>query len=59
IIDKVNGNTANVTKNPNIQGIRTLLKEFRESPLPVSFALPWEKRLSTAFMKRVDALCRS
>lgn len=59
IIGKVNGNVANVTKNPNIQGIRTLLKEFRESPLPIGFALQWEKRLSNAFMKRADALCRS
>jgi ribonuclease HI len=58
IIDKVNGSVANVTRNPNIQGIRTMLKEFRESPLPVSFAIRWEKRISNAFMKRVDALCR-
>jgi ribonuclease HI len=59
IIDKVNGNAANVTKNPNIEGIRTILREFRESPAPVSFTLKWEKRVSNPFMKRVDALCRS
>ncbi|MDR2471799.1 MAG: hypothetical protein LBD09_06810 [Treponema sp.] len=57
IIDKVNGNAANVTRNPNIQGIRTILREFRESPLPESFAIRWEKRISNPFMKRVDALC--
>jgi len=58
IIAKVNGNVANVTKNPNIKGIQTLLKKFKESPLPISFALKWEKRLSNEFMKRADALCR-
>ena len=58
IIAKVNGNAVNVTKNPNIPGIQTMLKEFKESPLPVSFAIKWEKRLSNAFMKRADALCR-
>ena len=58
IIAKVNGNVANASKNPNIPGIQTLLKEFNESPLPISFAIKWEKRLSNAFMKRADALCR-
>jgi len=58
IIAKVNGNVANVTKNPNIRGIQTLLKEFKESPLPVSFSIKWEKRISNEFMKRADALCR-
>ena len=58
IIAKVNGNAANVTKNPNIRGIQTLLKEFKESQLPVSLAIKWEKRLSNEFMKRVDLLCR-
>jgi len=58
IIAKVNGNVANVTKNPNIKGIQTLLKEFKESHLPVSFSLKWEKRISNDFMKRADALCR-
>jgi ribonuclease HI len=59
IIAKVNGNVANATRNPNIRGIQTLLKEFKESPLPVSFSIKWEKRLSNDFMKRVDALCRA
>jgi ribonuclease HI len=58
IIGKVNGNVVNVTKNPNIRGIQTLLKEFKESPLPVSFSIKWEKRISNEFMKRADALCR-
>ena len=58
IIAKVNGNVANVTKNPNIRGIQTLLKEFKESPLPVSFSIKWEKRLSNKFMKHADELCR-
>ncbi|MDR0290452.1 MAG: hypothetical protein LBI06_05915 [Treponema sp.] len=58
IIAKVNGNVANVTKNPNIRGIQTILKEFKESPLPVSFAIKWEKRLSNEFMRRADFLCR-
>ena len=58
IIDKVNGNVANITGNPNIQGIRTMLREFRESPLPISFAIRWEKRISNPFMKRVDELCK-
>ena len=58
IIAKVNGNVANVTKNPNIPGIQTLLKEFKESHKPISFSIKWEKRLSNAYMKRVDALCR-
>jgi len=58
IIAKVKGNVVNVTKNPNIKGIQTLLKEFKQSHLPISFALKWEKRLSNEFMKRADALCR-
>jgi len=59
IIAKVNGNAVNVTKNPNIRGIQTLLKEFKESQSPVSFSIKWEKRLSNEFMKRVDMLCRN
>ena len=58
IIEKVNNNVANVTKNPNIRGIQTLLKEFKESQKPVSFTIKWEKRLSNEFMKRADSLCR-
>jgi len=58
IIAKINGAVANVTKNPNIRGIQTLLKEFKDSPLPVSFSIKWEKRISNTFMKRVDALCK-
>ena len=58
IIAKVNGNAANVTKNPNIRGIQSLLNEFKDSLLPVSFSIRWEKRLSNEFMKRADALCR-
>ena len=57
IIAKVNGNTANVTRNPNINGIKKMLKEFAESQAPVSFSIKWEKRLSNEFMKRVDFLC--
>jgi ribonuclease HI len=59
IIAKVNGSVANATGNPNIKGIQTILKEFKESPLPVSFAIKWEKRISNEFMKRVDFLCKS
>ena len=58
MIAKINGNVANVTRNPNIRGIQTLLKEFKESQLPVSFSIKWEKRLSNKFMKRVDELCK-
>jgi len=57
IIAKVNGNMTNVTRNPNINGIRKILKEFKESQAPVSFSIKWEKRLSNEFMKRVDFLC--
>jgi ribonuclease HI len=57
IIAKINGNTANATRNPNINGIKKILKEFYESPAPVSFSIKWEKRLSNEFMKRVDFLC--
>ena len=57
IIAKVNGNVANATKNPNIRGIQSILKEFKESQLPVSFSIKWEKRLSNEFMKRADKLC--
>jgi len=59
IIAKINGDAANVTKNPNIRGIQTLLKEFKESHLPISFSIRWEKRLSNEFMKRADKLCRT
>jgi len=58
VLAKINGNAINVTRNPNIRGIQSLLKEFKESPLPVSFSIKWEKRISNNFMKRVDALCR-
>ena len=59
ILAKINGNAANVTKNPNIRGIQTLLKEFKESPLPLSITVKWEKRISNDFMKRVDSLCKA
>ena len=58
MIAKINGHVINVTKNPNIKGIQTILKEFKESLLPVSFSIKWEKRLSNNFMKRADELCR-
>ena len=58
MIAKINGNVANVTRNPNIRGIQTLLKEFKESQLPISFSIKWEKRLSNKFMKRADELCK-
>ena len=57
IIAKVNGNVANASKNPNIRGIQTLLKEFKESLKPVSVSIKWQKRMSNEFMKRVDFLC--
>ncbi|GBU28500.1 hypothetical protein R84B8_02059 [Treponema sp. R8-4-B8] len=57
IMAKVNGNMVNVTRNPNINGIRAILKEFKESQSPVSFSIKWEKRLSNEFMKRADFLC--
>ena len=59
MLAKINGNAANITKNPNVKGIQTLLKEFKESPLPVSFTIKWERRISNNFMKRVDFLCRT
>ena len=58
MISKINGYAANVTKNPNIRGIQMLLKEFRESHLPVSFTIKWKKRLCNEFMKRADFLCK-
>jgi len=58
IIAKLNGNVANVTKNPNIRGIQTILKEFKESQSPISFSIKWEKRLANEFMKRADELCK-
>jgi len=57
IIAKVNGTAVNATKNPNIRGIQTLLKEFKESPEPISVTIRWQKRLSNDFMKHVDSLC--
>ena len=59
MIAKINGNMVNVTRNPNIKGIQTILKEFRESQLPVSFSIKWDKRLSNEFMKRADELCKN
>ena len=58
MIAKLNGNIANATKNPNIRGIQTILKEFKDSPLPISFSIKWEKRISNEYMKRADLLCR-
>jgi ribonuclease HI len=58
MVAKISGSMINATKNPNIRGIQTILKEFKESPNPVSFSIRWEKRLSNEFMKRVDFLCR-
>ena len=58
MIAKINGNVANVTRNPNIRGIQTLLKEFKEAQLPISFSIKWEKRLANEFMKRADELCK-
>jgi ribonuclease HI len=58
MVAKISGNMINASKNPNIRGIQTILKEFKESPKPVSFSIHWEKRLSNEFMKRADFLCR-
>ena len=58
MIAKINGNVANVTGNPNIRGIQSLIKEIKESHLPVSVSIKWEKRISNEFMKRVDSLCK-
>ena len=58
VIAKINGNVVNANRNPNIRGIQTLLKEFKDSPLPVSFSIKWEKRISNRFLKRADELCR-
>jgi ribonuclease HI len=58
MVAKINGNMVNVTRNPNIRGIQTILKEFKESPGPVSLSIRWEKRISNDFMKRADFLCR-
>jgi ribonuclease HI len=57
IIAKINGNTANATRNPNINGIKRIIKGINESQAPVSFSIKWEKRLSNEFRKRVDFLC--
>ena len=59
IIAKINGNVTNVTINPNIKGIQTLLSEYKESHLPISLSIKWEKRMSNEFMKRADFLCRT
>jgi ribonuclease HI len=56
MIAKIEGNVANATGNPNIRGIQNLLKDFKESHLPISFSIKWEKRLSCEFSKRADAL---
>ena len=45
---------ANVSRNPKIPGIQTLLREINESTLPVNVSMKGEKRLSNDFMKRVD-----
>jgi ribonuclease HI len=58
MVAKINGSMINASKNPNIRGIQTMLKHFKESPEPVSFSIRWEKRLSCEFMKRADFLCR-
>jgi len=58
MIAKINGNMVNVTKNPNINGIKSILKDFKESQLPISFTIKYEKRLSNEFMKRADELCK-
>ena len=59
IIAKINGNVANASNNPNIRGIQTLLKEFKESHKPVSVSIKWQKRMSNSFMKHVDFLCEN
>jgi len=58
MVAKINGNISNATKNPNIPGIQSMLNEFNNSHLPISFSIRWEKRLSNEFMKRADRLCR-
>ncbi|MDR1388421.1 MAG: hypothetical protein LBJ31_00395 [Treponema sp.] len=58
MIAKINGTAANATGNPNIAGIKNLLREINDSPAPGSFSLRWERRVSNQFMKRADALCK-
>jgi len=58
VLAKINGNVNNVTKNPNIRGIQNILHDFKNSTMPISFSIKWEKRISNDFMKRVDLLCK-
>jgi len=57
ILRKIDGGT-NATGQPNVNGIRRILKEVNESNGPDSIQIKWMKRLSTPEMVEADRLCK-
>jgi len=51
---KIKGNWQDHTGNKRYKGIQNMISEFKSSPLPVSFEVKWEKRISNKWMKMAD-----
>jgi ribonuclease HI len=57
MIDKLKGNVSNATGNPHVNGIRRILQEIKQSPLPHSIELKFVSRRSDEWMILVDDMC--
>lgn len=58
IIDKVMGNCANATRNPNVNGIKNVMDRVNSSPKACSISLMWMRRMSEPEMVEADRLCK-
>jgi len=57
VIKKIEGGT-NATRQPNINGIKNILKRVNEKRTPCSIHVRWARRLSEPEMVEADRLCR-
>jgi ribonuclease HI len=55
-LNKIKGNWKDHTGNKRYKGIQNMLVEFKSSPLPISFEVKWEKRISNKWMKMADEM---
>jgi ribonuclease HI len=56
VLDKINGKVPNATKNERINGIKNILKEFKDSPYPCSLTIQYQKRCSDEWSTYVHKL---
>jgi ribonuclease HI len=56
VLDKIQNRVSNATKNPDIVGIKNLIKKINSNPGPCSLNLKFLRRRSNEFSKIVDDL---